>query len=184
MYGEVIGITSAKLSNSTNASEATIEGLGFAIPTNDIMDMVTSIIEHGYVTGKPYLGVTLATVTESDAQRYGMALGVYVNSVEEGSAAAKAGLVQGDIITAIGDTQVSQISDLKAALRGYKAGQTATLTLDRSGKIASVDITFDEAKPADPQSSAQQQSEPQQQPQQEQGGYYGGWPFGSFNPFG
>lgn len=184
MYGEVIGITSAKLSNSTNASEATIEGLGFAIPTNDIMDMVTSIIEHGYVTGKPYLGVTLATVTESDAQRYGMALGVYVNSVEEGSAAAKAGLVQGDIITAIGDTQVSQISDLKTALRGYKAGQTATLTLDRSGKIASVDITFDEAKPVETQSSAQQQTETQQQPQQEQGGYYGGWPFGGFNPFG
>ena len=184
MYGEVIGIPSAKLSNSTNTSEATIEGLGVAIPMNDVKDMVTSIIEHGYVTGKPYLGVTLATVTESDAQRYGMALGVYVNSVQEGSAADKAGLVQGDIITAIGDTQVSQISDLKTALKSYKAGQTATFTLDRNGKIATVDITFDEAKPQPQQEQPQQeqQTEPQQQPQQS-GGYYGGWPFG-FNPFG
>lgn len=181
MYGEVIGITSAKLSNSSS-SEATIEGLGFAIPINDVKDMVTSIIEHGYVTGKPYLGVTLATVTESDHQRYGMALGVYVNSVEEGSAAQKAGLVQGDIITAIGDKAVAQISDLKTAMKAYQAGDTATFTLDRNGKTATADVTFDEAVPQPQVPQVVETQQPQQQ-QQQQGGSYG-WPFGGMFPFG
>ena len=67
MYGQVIGITSAKLSSSSSSSEATIEGLGFAIPINDIKDMVQDIIAHGYVTGKAYMGITVTTVPESDA---------------------------------------------------------------------------------------------------------------------
>ena len=176
-YGEVVGITSAKLSSSGSSGEATIEGLGFAIPINDIKDMVTSIIEHGYVTGKPSMGTTVATVTQTDAQRYGWPVGVYVNSVEEGSAAEKAGLQQGDIITAIDDTEITQISDLKGALKNYKAGDTATLTLDRNGKTDTVQITFDEAAP-ESNSNEQVEQESVQQPQQNSG--YG---YGSSDPF-
>ena len=79
MYGQVIGITSAKLSGSSSSS-ATIEGLGFAIPINDIKDMVTDIMENGYVTGKPYLGITVSTVPESVSERYGMSQGALVES--------------------------------------------------------------------------------------------------------
>ena len=81
MYGQVIGITSAKLSGSSS-SEATIEGLGFAIPINDIKDMVTDIMENGYVTGKAYMGITVSTVPESIAERYGMSQGALVESVD------------------------------------------------------------------------------------------------------
>ena len=94
MYGQVIGITSAKLSGSSSSS-ATIEGLGFAIPINDIKDMVTDIMENGYVTGKPYMGITVSTVPESISERYGMSQGALVESVDESSCAAKAGLEKG-----------------------------------------------------------------------------------------
>ncbi len=178
MYGQVVGITSAKLSNSTNSSEATIEGLGFAIPINDVWDMIQDIIEHGRVTGKPYMGITPANVTEADAQKYGMSVGVYVNAVADDSAAQRAGLVQGDIITAIDRTTITSYSDLKSALRGYRAGDTATLTLDRNGKVDTVEITFDEyPEPSEPEPEAGSQ---QQTPQQNQqgNGYYYNWPFG------
>ena len=180
MYGQVVGITSAKLSNSTNSSEATIEGLGFAIPINDVWDMIQDIIEHGYVTGKPYLGVTLANVTEAEAQKYGMSVGAYVNSVEEGSCAEKAGLVQGDIITALDDTTVTSYSDLKSLLNEHKAGDTITLTLDRNGKIDKVEVTLDEAPTEEEleQQAQQEQAQQQQQPQQQGGSYYYNFPFG------
>ena len=180
MYGQVVGITSAKLSNSTNSSEATIEGLGFAIPINDVWDMIQDIIEHGYVTGKPYLGVTLANVTEAEAQKYGMSVGAYVNSVEEGSCAEKAGLVQGDIITALDDTTVTSYSDLKSLLNEHKAGDTVTLTLDRNGKIDKVEVTLDEAPTEEEleQQAQQEQAQQQQQPQQQGGSYYYNFPFG------
>ena len=72
-YGQVIGIVSAKLSSSSN-SEASVEGLGFAIPINDVKDMVTSIIEHGYVTGKPNVGILMKDVPQ-EAQQYGVPAG-------------------------------------------------------------------------------------------------------------
>ena len=179
MYGQVIGITSAKLSNSSSSSDATIEGLGFAIPINDVWDMIQDIIENGRVTGKPYMGITPANVTESDAQKYGMSVGVYVNAVTPGSAAEKAGLVQGDIITAIDETAITSYSDLKTALKNYKAGDTATLTLDRNGKVDTVSITFDEY-PTDEeleQQQAQQEAQEEQQQEEQQNSYYN-WPFG------
>ena len=179
MYGQVIGITSAKLSNSSSSSDATIEGLGFAIPINDVWDMIQDIIENGRVTGKPYMGITPANVTEADAQKYGMSVGVYVNAVTPGSAAEKAGLVQGDIITAIDETAITSYSDLKTALKNYKAGDTATLTLDRNGKVDTVSITFDEY-PTDEeleQQQAQQEAQEEQQQEEQQNSYYN-WPFG------
>ncbi|WP_243413585.1 S1C family serine protease [Pseudoflavonifractor phocaeensis] len=179
-YGEVVGITSAKLSSSGSSSEASIEGLGFAIPINDIKDMVTSIIEYGYVTGKPSMGTTVATVTQSDAARYGWPVGVYVNSVEEGSAAEKAGLQQGDIITAIDGTEITQISDLKGALKNYKAGDTATLTLDRNGKTDTVEITFDEAAPDTTTTDTATDTDAQSGATQGSSGWGYGNPFGGF----
>ena len=173
IYGEVVGITTAKLSNNTNSSEATIEGLGFAIPINDVKGMITDIIENGYVTGKAFMGITPAEVSDEAVERYGISDGVYVDGVSDGSAADKAGIREGDIITALGDTAITSYNDLKLALREYRAGETASVTLDRDGQTLTVTITFDaveEDTTAQPQSSTQ--------PQQGQGGF--DWPFGGY----
>ena len=102
-YGEVIGIINAKYSSGTStfsSNEASIEGIGFAIPINDVQTILSDLMKHGYVTGKPYLGITVSTVSSVTAQQYSnMKVGAYVNSVKSGSCAEKAGLKVGDIIT-------------------------------------------------------------------------------------
>ena len=142
-YGEVIGITSAKLSSDSSSTTATIEGLGFAIPWNDVKDIVTQLIETGTVV-RPYLGIQVSTVSAEDAQRYNLPQGAYVESVEEGSAAAKAGLQVGDIITAVDDTAVASSSELVSVKNQYKPGDTAVFTLTRSGQEMTVNVTFGE----------------------------------------
>jgi serine protease Do len=153
-YGEVIGITSAKYSSSAYSStSSTIEGLGFAIPINDVIDMVTSIMKNGYVTGRPYLGISIGSVS-SDAQAYGVPAGAYVASVTDGSCAATAGIQKGDVITKVDDTTITSSSDLSAAKNKYSAGDTATFTLYRDGQTLTVSVTFDEEKPDSQQTSS------------------------------
>ena len=101
-------------------------------------------MEHGYVTGKPYMGVQVTNVSD-EAQRYGVAAGAAVQYVADGSCAQKAGLQVGDIITAIDDTAVSSGDALRSALRGYSAGESATLTVSRSGETLKLTVTFDRA---------------------------------------
>ena len=140
--GEVIGIVTAK-SDATNA-----EGLGFAIPVNDASSIANDLMTKGYVTGKAYMGVRLDERYNSMyAQYYNMPLGAYVYSVDSGSAAEKAGLQAGDIITKIGEAKISSYTDLKAAVRGYSAGDSTEITLFRAGESLSVSIVFDEVKP-------------------------------------
>ncbi|WP_417094067.1 S1C family serine protease, partial [Intestinimonas timonensis] len=182
MYGQVIGITSAKLSGSSSSS-ATIEGLGFAIPINDIKDMVTDIMENGYVTGKPYMGITVSTVPESISERYGMSQGALVESVDESSCAAKAGLEKGDIITAMDGKTVISSAELVEAKKNYKAGDTVTLEVERNGEKLELTLTFDEDTPerraAQEEAQAEQEQEEQQSEQSSgssSGSYF--WPFG------
>ena len=177
-YGNVIGITTAKYTQSSSGVSA--EGLGFAIPINDVKDIIADLIEHGYVTGKPYMGVQVNTVS-SEAQRYGIPAGAAVEYVAEGSCAQKAGLQTGDIITAIDDTAIDSPSALTAALSSnYKAGDTATLTVIRSQQEMKLTITFDE-KNAETEANNQIQQNTQQEQQQSQNGYYYQWPFGNFH---
>ena len=187
MYGQVIGITSAKLSNSnSSSSEATIEGLGFAIPMNDIMDMVKDIISNGYVTGKPYMGITVTTVPQTDAERYGMSQGALVKSVDQNSCAAKAGLQTGDIITAIDGKTVVSSAELIEAKKDYKAGDTVTLEVERSRQKTTLTLTFDEDTPErrEAQEKAIEEQEKQQQTQQQpQSGSDFFWPFGNLSPW-
>ena len=187
MYGQVIGITSAKLSGSSS-SQATIEGLGFAIPINDIKYMVTDIMENGYVTGKPYMGVTVSTVPESISERYGMSQGALVESVDEDSCAAKAGLQKGDIITAIDGKTVISSAELVEAKKTYKAGDTVTLEVERNGEKLELSLTFDEDTPERRAAQEEAQAEQEQQEQQSEqssnsnsGSYF--WPFGDLSPW-
>ena len=142
MYGQVIGITTAKYSGTTN-SGATIEGLGFAIPIDDVAAMFTDLIDYGYVTGA-YLGVSVENVDENAASRYGLPSGAYVAKVEPGFAAEKAGIEVKDIITDVGGHSVSNITELTRALRNFKAGDTTSITVNRGGKQLTLEITLDE----------------------------------------
>lgn len=136
--GEVIGIVSAKYSNIG------IEGLGFAIPIDDATGIVSQLITNGHVTGKPSMGVTVSTVTSAAAQYYRMVEGAYVNDIAPGSCADKAGIMIGDIIIKLGDTDVTSSDTLKAAKKAFKAGDTTTVVVNRDGKEISLSITFDE----------------------------------------
>ena len=141
-YGEVVGIVSAKYSSYSNT---TVEGIGFAIPINDVIAMVEDIMTDGYVTDKPYIGITPQNMTAQMAQqyRYSVSEGVFVCSVDPGSAAQKAGLQMGDVITKLGDTAISDMNDLNAAKKAYRAGDTVTLTIYRAGQTMEVELTFD-----------------------------------------
>lgn len=186
MYGQVVGITSAKLSNSGgSSSEATIEGLGFAIPINDIGEMVQDIIAHGYVTGKPYMGITVTTVPESVAKEYGISQGALVKSVDESSCAAKAGLKNGDIITAIDGKTVISSAELIEAKKAFKANDTVTLDVDRDGQKLTLTLTFDEDTPErrEAQDKVQQEQEEQEKQNQQSNSSDFFWPFGSLNPW-
>jgi len=184
IYGECIGITNAKYSNN-GSSNASIEGIGFAIPINDVIDMVTDIIEKGYVTGKPNVGILMEEVNDDAVNRYGIPDGAYIAAVLEGSCGDKAGIKEGDIVTAVDDTAVTSREELKNAVKTYKAGDTASFTLYRDGETMTVSVTFDEYdqkrveamdKLNEEYTQAQQQ---QQQPSQSQGGTFS-WPFGNF----
>ena len=174
VYGQVIGITTAKYTQSSSGVSA--EGLGFAIPINDVKNIISDLIQHGYVTGKPYLGITVDVVS-SEAQRYGIPAGAVVKYVAEGSCAQKAGLQTDDIIIAIDGTAIDSPSALTAALStSYKAGSTAVLTVIRSQQQVQLTVTLDEKN--EQTVAANQQSQQSQQSQQ-QLPYYS-WPFSGF----
>ena len=174
-YGEVVGIVSAKYSSYSNTS---VEGIGFAIPINDVIAMVKDIMTNGYITNKAYLGISAGTLTATMAQqyRYDISKGVFVYSVEDGSAADKAGLKLGDVITKIGDKTTDSYEDLVAAKKGYSAGDTATFTIYREGGTMTVELTFDSA----PKSDLTEESNAQ--PDTSNGGYYYN-PWDLFNNF-
>ena len=160
--GEVIGIVTAKLMRGS------VEGIGFAIPINDAIEIASGLIEHGYIAGRPLIGIVAQTANSGHAEYFGWVVGAYIRSVNPGSAAEKAGLMVGDIITAIGGSEVDSMESLRTALRKYRAGDTTTLTAWRSGEYVEVAITFDEDLAAG-QPEQQQQAPPQQQipPQQQ-----------------
>ena len=143
LYGEVVGIVSAKYSTY---SSTTVEGLGFAIPIDDVKPIITDIMENGAVTGKAYMAVTVGTMNSQMAAQYSIDIdqGVFVYSVVKGGAGDKAGLRLGDVITKMGDTTLTSRQDLSAALKSYRAGDTATLTVFRDGSYITTDITFDQ----------------------------------------
>ena len=136
--GEIIGIVSVKIMGSS------VEGIGFAIPINDAIEFASQLIEHGYITGRAFMGITAETVYRAHADYYGFVEGAYVRSVTEGSAADKAGIQFGDIITSLGDDEISSQESLVYTLRKFRAGDTTTLTVWRGGETIELEITFDE----------------------------------------
>lgn len=142
LYGEVVGIVSAKYSSY---ADTTVEGLGFAIPINDVQSIISDIMENGSVTDKAYMAITAGTMTQQMAAQYKINAteGVFVYSVEDGGAGDKAGLKLGDVITKLNDTQITSMEDLSAAKKNFKAGDTVTLTVLRDGQEITTQLTFD-----------------------------------------
>lgn len=139
--GKLIGINTLITSYSGNYS-----GVGFAIPVNYAMEIANTIIA-GETPSHAQLGVTLVSVTSSLAQRYNLpaSSGAYISSVSTDSAADKAGLQVGDIVTKFGDTTITSASDLMIAIRLYDPGDSVTITYNRNGKeqTATVDLGSD-----------------------------------------
>lgn len=145
-YGQVIGINSSKMSNSYSMSEASIEGIGFAIPSNTVSKVVDDIVELGYVE-KPQLGISCRPVTEDIAEMYNMPVGVYVIETTEGGAAEKAGLTKGDIITAIDGTTVKTPDELTNEKNKHNPGDTVEITFVRNGEEQKVKLTLGKTEP-------------------------------------
>ena len=139
--GQVVGIVTAKYSATG------VEGIGFAIPISDAAHIANQILEYGYVADKAYMGIQCTTVSSSAAASYDMVVGAYVNAVNEGSAAEKAGLQKGDIITALDGKAVVGSSELTAMIKQYHAGDSAELTVWRDGEEVTLTIVFDVKAP-------------------------------------
>ena len=152
--GQVIGVVTAKYKSTG------VEGLGFAIPINDAASIADELMAHGYVTGKPYFGIMVKTMTEQNAAYYNSVPGVYVYSVDAGSCAAAAGIRQGDVITKLGDEEIRTNADLSTAKKAYRAGDTAEVTVFRSGEYLTLKVVFDEKKPDRPVSDGNQEENP------------------------
>lgn len=137
MHGEVIGITNAKYSTSSS-SEASIDNIGFAIPISNVIDIIESIIEKGYVS-TPYIGVT---VTNASAQ-YSFD-GALVAGVSTNSPAQEAGLQEGDVITAVNGEAITGSSDLKSKISSSEVGDTLSLEVYRNGETIQINVTVGE----------------------------------------
>ncbi len=142
MKGEVVGIITAKYSGLTN-SGATIEGIGFAIPLDDVAKKIDDLVKYGYVTGA-YLGVLVHDMDREAAAYYGLPYGVYVTGTTQGFCAEKAGVRAKDIIIGLGDNVISSMNDLTRALQKYQGGEQTTVTVWRAGMEIVLDITLDE----------------------------------------
>lgn len=140
--GQVVGVVTAKYSSSG------VEGLGFAIPVNDVNKIADDLITKGYVTGKAYLGIWLdERYSEMYAQYYNMPLGAYVADVGAGTCAEKAGIQKGDVITKLGGIEVTSYSELRNAMKQFYAGDQVEIELYRAGESVTLTVILDEAKP-------------------------------------
>lgn len=138
--GDLIGIVNAKTSSSINAS-ASVEGLGYAIPSNTVSTIVDDLMENGYVKNRATMGVT---ITELTSGMNGFEAGVYVTEIQAGSAAEKAGLEIYDRIIGVDDQDVSSYADLRSYLNSCEVGDTITLKIVRNNQTISVDLTLQE----------------------------------------
>ena len=142
MNGELIGINSAKYSNTD------VEGMGFAIPLSDVSDIIENLMNKETIPQEDqgYVGINGETIPDTYIKNYGYPSGVSVTRIAEDSPAEKAGLQIYDIITAVNDKKVSSMSELKSEINSYRAGETITLSVSRpdgrSFKEMTIDVTL------------------------------------------
>ena len=141
-YDNLIGIVYAK------SSSVSIEGIGYAIPVNDVKDLIDQMINdpdsvQAQTKGSQImLGITIVDITEAMSKQYSMPVGVYVREVSEMSAAERAGLTKGDIIVAFDGKTVTCADDLNAIKAEQTPGDTVDMTIDRNGKEMTIEIVI------------------------------------------
>ena len=138
-YGQVIGINTMKMSNFYTSSSS-VEGIGFAIPIDTAKPIIDELIEKGYVSGRPAIGIDGETLPATYRIYYRLPEGIYVTRVYANSDAAAKGISEGDIITAINETNVTSMEQLNRVKNQFTAGQTITLTIYRGGVSSDVEI--------------------------------------------
>ena len=143
-YGQVIGINTMKIGDYV--SNAGVEGLGFAIPSTTVKEVVDQLLRQGYVPGRPSLGIAGQMLSSFDQLYYRLPQGFYITQVNPGSTADLAGLEPGDIVVRFEGTPITDSDTLRAALYNCTAGQTVTLHIYRKGETLQLDLTLDEAK--------------------------------------
>jgi S1-C subfamily serine protease len=162
MRGEVIGVNT-QIETGTTGAVGNV-GIGFAVPSNTVKDVVAQILSTGRVV-RPYLGITGQAITSTLVDAYNLPAeeGVLVQSVAEGSGAAKAGLeggetqvvvagetyvLGGDIIVAFGGRKIASVDELRAAIAEHKLGDEVRLQIFRDGKKRSVNVTLGRQPPS------------------------------------
>ena len=141
-FGNVIGLVYAK------SSSVSIEGMGYAIPVNDIKELVTGMINDPEsvkaqtLGSQIMLGITISEITEEMSKQYGYPVGLYITEVSSMSAAERAGLQRGDIITAFSDEPVVTADDLNTLKAGHTTGDVVSIVVDRNGRALTLEIVM------------------------------------------
>ena len=138
--GQVIGINSIKI------SQTGVEGLGFAIPINDVKPIVDQLIMFGYIKGRLSIGITGQQITDIIARQYGLQIGIYVMDVTKGSGADIAGIQKDDILINLDGKEIKTIQDLDNVMKGHKVSDTVSVTIVRQGVKKVLQLTFSEDK--------------------------------------
>ena len=140
-YGQVIGINSAKVAGTI------AEGMGFAIPMNNAKPIVDDLINNGYVTGRPLIGISGFDIDERTSKYYNMPMGVYVAQLAPSSPASIAGIRVGDVIIGINGEQITTMNGLNEVKNKFSPNDTVTLSVSRNGIVSNFSVILGEEKP-------------------------------------
>lgn len=138
MYGQVVGVTNMKMMSSYSS----IEGIGFAIPSATVKNVVNALVTEGEVRGRPSVGITIGGIPDNASDYYSIPGGVYVSDVTEGSDAEAKGIQIGDIITHVNGQPVSTIDEVGAIKNQFNVGDSLTFTIWREGETFDVDVVL------------------------------------------
>ena len=144
-YGQVIGINTMKIGTFTDT--AGVEGLGFAIPSTQVKEIVDQIISQGYVSGRPTLGISGETLSTFYQHYYRMPAGLYITEVDPGSDAARKGIQEGDMLLYLGDTRITGMEDLKTAVYDCQVGEVVEVIVYHKGQQYKLELTLEEDVP-------------------------------------
>ena len=142
-YGQVIGINTMKMGDYMN--DAGVEGLGFAIPSTTIQEIVDQLIQQGYVSGRPDLGISGEAVPLFHQRYYRLPAGIYITEVRENTQAEEVGILPGDILLSMNDQRITDMTSLTSFLYNYHAGDTVEIVIYRSGRQYQLELTLGEA---------------------------------------
>lgn len=143
-YGQVIGINTMKIGAFTDS--AGVEGLGFAIPSATVKEVVEQLVNQGYVSGRPTLGIKGEALSSFYQHYYRLPAGVYITHVEPGSDAYRIGIEEGDLLLSIGGTRVASYDEMRSAILAYEVGDTVELIIYRGGQQYLTEVTLSEDK--------------------------------------